>query len=249
MFEDYEDIYFIISTGRTGTKSLANYLGGFHENFPISTRRIFFQKLLNETNWNNVCKTLSKRNGLIMHRKESGDKFIEANPFLSIFFNELRELYPTSKFITIVRDPRDVVRSGVSRPDHEWDRWDDAIRLHATADPSRLKWDNIGLLGQHLLRWKIINGLLIEDTRGQDDVLEVKFEDIFYGENRGFEEILDFTGVEQSKYTVNYGKKHNNTFNYKIPHYSDWDDDMITLTDNIVGTQMDEFDYTWNDEE
>lgn len=107
---DGKDIVFVVAVGRSGTKWLANIVGGVHEPPELNSEDDFnyFHSVIMRTNpiWRERVKYI---------RNMKGKKYIEVNGYLRRFVPQLREWFPGCRVIQLVRNPIDVIRSIMSR--------------------------------------------------------------------------------------------------------------------------------------
>lgn len=112
---------FIVSTGRTGTTFLINYLSSAFPNCKAVDERNFYTfRLLSNMRFSklistNISKLIISKLRSDLHNQghldlDYYDYYIEFNSLVGVI-DILAELFPESKFIHIVRDPRDYVRS------------------------------------------------------------------------------------------------------------------------------------------
>lgn len=110
---------FIVSTGRTGTKFLANLLGKYEETLavhePFARNGMkegwkLVHNLYDEKYFINILKKNREKNFF-----ENNNLYVESNPEISFYVNYILKAFPESKIIHIIRDGRDVVRSWFNR--------------------------------------------------------------------------------------------------------------------------------------
>ena len=90
-----------------------------------------------------------------------GKIYVETNNRISLFAPALARLLPNSKFIHLVRDPADFVRSGMRRCYYQED-----VVQHQRLDGSRhLSWSSFSRLEKVAWEWNEINNK-IEDFKG-----------------------------------------------------------------------------------
>jgi hypothetical protein len=115
-------IFFVVSTGRTGTKWLAELLNqhtdALVEHEPVPTEQLAHKTaLLNGVTSDNYIKKFRLKEIYIRVAKEHPDlkTYGEVNGALRRHIVPIRKYVPNVKLIHLVRDGRDVVRSVVSR--------------------------------------------------------------------------------------------------------------------------------------
>lgn len=123
---DWKDINpkFIISTGRTGTKFLAQFFNSLstdidarHEPKPLC-RKLGYEFSVGQISLEEAIKQfIKKRNALYSAIKHSPSCiYIESNPYLALLIPIIQSVFSNYKIVHIVRDGRDWVRSAISRP-------------------------------------------------------------------------------------------------------------------------------------
>ena len=101
---------FVLGNQKSGTSVIAallSFYGGVDVTLDIvhiTSREL--EKLVN--------KKLSMRKFIKRHSWEFSRRIIK-EPWLTLFYDELREIYPKNKFVFIIRDPRDNIRSILNR--------------------------------------------------------------------------------------------------------------------------------------
>jgi len=209
----FEKVVILLSTGRTGTKALAQYFDtcyeqvrALHEPHPSRHLRVASNRYL--------CKRLSKDDMVRILAKSrrrlfaalSEPIYIESNHFLHGFLEALDELFEAPKIIHIVRDPRTYVPSHLNhgtlrglkglaaryypfwmiKPDHY--ETNPKKRWRQMSHPERMAW-----------RWKTINAEL---NRGKSlfgsRYLRVRFEDTFAKNGSGLDRVTDWIGLPRN---------------------------------------------------
>jgi hypothetical protein len=113
-----ESPIFVVGVGRSGTHFLAELfkmiptLNAYHlDQIGNSVADSF----LMYCNWHKLPMDytgfFSSRNQLIQNAKSCNARYLESNPYLSLFIKELKEYYPKSKILVVLRNPENVVLS------------------------------------------------------------------------------------------------------------------------------------------
>lgn len=124
-----QKIYFFLSTARTGSKWIAEFLEhatplkAQHEF--ILNHRFYNDKLVPEKHTGAGFKELTEKKGFVKELirearawiDELSEDYAEANVYLERFFSILEEVFPDAVYVHIYRDPRNVIRSLINR---EW---------------------------------------------------------------------------------------------------------------------------------
>jgi len=245
------NFYFIISTGRTGTRSLAKFLNHFSENYALHEP---LPNLLKEGNdyARNLIDSSQIKDKFIAARQYHFKKlvnnpsivnYIESNNRLYSFIEPLRELYKGAKFIHVVRDGRDVVRSGVSR--NFYTTKDKAYRIranHFPDDPYYDKWRDMDQFQKVCWWWLKKEQLIYDATHDYNDSIMIKFNDLFDSKRNypGLKKILNFLDFSEiNDEEINrFLKKENSTKKFKFDHWSNWDKQTNKKFETIAGKHM-----------
>lgn len=254
---DYSDFEFtfIVSTGRTGTKFLASLLNGLDRTYALHEPVPNMLKLGNDFLRGKVSNKDAKR--IILNNRnlyfkraqlEKITRFIESNNRYYSLIPILRDLFPNSKFIHVVRDGRDVVRSGMSR--NFYTSTDKAYRIsasHLTNDLFHSTWYKLNQFEKVCWWWTKKDSEIYKATKNQKDSLIVKFEDIFSDKNdyEGIKSIFEFIGINSVDDYIfsKIGKRENATKMFKFPHWSKWNDSQKAQFNRIAGEHMTNIGY------
>ena len=144
------DTVFIFNTGRCGSQSIAKSLNtlseieAFHELEPALARENILKWLDKMLGYEyflpEVCDVLKKARGnKIKEVHKEGKIYIESSHFLSMFIPELYKLYPKALFVHLIRDGREVARSGIN---WGWYRMTDMNSMKCTTQGNR--WGTSG---------------------------------------------------------------------------------------------------------
>jgi hypothetical protein len=181
---------FVLSTGRTGTEtldalfSLAKNVFTHHEPLPTLYRlsRLAYEyekeQLANEILRESF---LTARADLLKYSLDCGRGYVETSPQVTFLAPLILSAIPQSRFIHLVRDPRDVVRSAMRR------KWfdghaSDATRIvpHPNSRDGR-NWTEYTAFQKNLWLWAETNRWILEFTSGlpAESILRVHSEDVF----------------------------------------------------------------------
>ena len=245
------DVTFIVSTGRTGTRFFARFFGSLpgvyarHEPKPDMVKlgvdyaagRVPFEKAQREIERNR--RAIARE-----VRLSEASRYIESNNRFFSLLKPLREVFPHSRIIHVMRDGRDYVRSGLGRNWYtEKDRFP---RLRADMfpdDPLSDKWEELDRFEKIAWRWQKKDAILYRDVAELDNTLTVKFEDIFNAPGRpGLFTLSNFIGLSDElvrSHLERFGTyKVNATRRSPIPAWSQWDQRMRRRFEEIAGEHM-----------
>jgi len=128
---------FALSTGRTGTRSLAALLGlsreilAFHEPLPLLYaygKLAYYSQDLEPTRQALASGFVAARDGYLDACQRHGKIYVETSPQTTFLAPTIRYVLPRAKFIHVVRHPRAVIASAMKRQWYEMNA-DDPIRI------------------------------------------------------------------------------------------------------------------------
>lgn len=232
---------FIVSSGRTGTKFIADYFGqmdgvsAVHE--PKGSRLLRMwttAKVEGRVTDDDLARVLYQKRSSVKSHKSAIR--IESNPYLSGFSGILDEVFENSTIIHIVRDPRTYVKSALD---------------HGNADgiknifnsyvpfwyPDVAEIIKNGRSITPKLRaayyWKIINELLLEEGSKQKNYHHLKFEDIFDESGKGLDKLGKIIGVEVNLSKDNLPQAINKSRGTTIDDWQSWSSNECRDLDKI----------------
>lgn len=262
-------VRFIVSTGRTGTKFLANFFNDFlpktvslHEPEP-DLLPMAIDRARGEIDGDRVKQRLRIGRKLLLRKAmdAGASTYLEANNRFFSIVPELLELFSDCRIVHIVRDGRDYVRSGMSR-DKPWCDYyygaedqiaNNDLRLKATMfpdDPFNDEWDQLSAFEKTAWGWVRKDQIIKESARSHDGVLTVRFEEIFDDEEfeglqrlYSFLELDDELDLSRPEIQQRLNQPENVSGDYRIPHWRDWSEDRTESFDRIAGEHMREYGY------
>ncbi len=254
------DTVFIVSTGRTGTKSLANFFNQFagivskHEPIPdcLLLGNYFARNLLT---FEEARDRLRRDRQVTLNRiadETTIDTYIESNNRLYSLIPVIRDVFPEPRFVHIVRDGRDVVRSMMSRSAF---KPGDRYRLKASqlnADPYASRWENLSRFEKICWWWQKKDGLIRKALNYGEDNITLKFEDLFssHRDEKEIRRLVDFAqpnsidnALVVEKFSEYTKEKRNATSNYALPSWEKWDPELKQKFQEIAGKHLEESGY------
>ncbi len=257
----------VISTGRTGTNFVqalfSQILTGVdarHEPRPdlfnVGTRRM----------WGEVSDAEATRELRLQRleiRKELAqrgvNRYVESNNNMAYLLPQILNVWPQAKFVHIVRDGRDFVRSSyskmvVSRSTNQLDALfmtddDKRRRLQACdlpGDPYCDRWVEMSRFERLSWYWMTKDRLICDVLEGHPAAMRIRFEDLFNPE-KGVDcvmqmlahlELMDALDVEQSEIAGLMGKRVNESSSYLLPRPSGWSPEQQQQFNDIAGSHM-----------
>ncbi len=205
-FDDQHPLVFVLSSGRTGTQTLAALLAlsphlfSFHEPSPklYGLGRLAYwhgdtvivQTILREA-------VRSARIEAWDYAREAGRGYAETSPQLTFLAPVLQQLQPQARFIHLVRHPYAVVRSGMRRQwyvDHPADR----TRLHPRPDdPLSQTWPQLPTMAKIAWLWAETNRWILDFTASlpAEQTLFVQAESLFTADQAILSQLYAFAGA------------------------------------------------------
>lgn len=250
---DSIQVNFIISTGRTGTKFLATFLNRVkhiearHEPMP-DFLRLGMEFATGRASSIHARKRIVRDRRIVLKKlhKLNAKIYIESNNRLFSLIPVLRTIFKDCKIIHVVRDGRDVVRSGMSR---SWYAPDDLFpRIKASdfpEDPYFGEWGMMSRFEKICWWWQKKDNFIYKSVQNRENCMTVKYEDIFDRKNGypGLIKIMQFLEINSDVISNMDLRKVNETKTYRIPHWSDWEPNLRKQFARIAGEHMDRCEY------
>ena len=242
---------FILSTGRTGTTFLANFLNSqssvtaFHEPKPSRILRMWSFAYMNgkvSKDW--MASILYKKRKKIINSVDN-HIYIESNPYLIGFVDVLNEVFNKPIIIHVLRDPRDFVRSSLNHGNDSGIKlfFNNYVPYWYPDIKSYLKINRKLTMDEKAIGfWSLANNKLIEANQNNPNYHQIKFEDLF-NNNNSYKQIADIVGLESINVTgkfkkpINASRKSTNTF------WESWSTSKIRFIDTVCGSLMKRFSY------
>ncbi len=236
---------FIISTGRTGTNSLAVLLNSIskniyavHEPYPDLFEVAVNRFRLNYNNTTAINKIKQARYRQLINVYGKFDMFIESNPNLTFISDLLPMVFPKSKFLIISRNYKDYLVSAYNKsPDGSgnffpYNKNDHRKRIipNDLADNKYIiQWDQMSQAEKLAWYYSAANEYLIKFKNSNRNVLWLQFEKLFSTET-GIEEmkkIIKFFGfknksIDEVSFIKHLGQKINNNKTLRLQSYEDF---------------------------
>ncbi|WP_204701535.1 sulfotransferase [Halanaerobacter jeridensis] len=198
------------------------------------------------------------REGL-MKQLDSG-VYVESSGHMYGALDLLDEVFPNSKIVFIIRDPRNFVRSALNTLEYilygplDIDCLDLSLKArYLDDDPYSDKWSSMSKFEKYCWYYNYLNEFVFSKLEGADNFKVYRFEDLFNPETRDdyFTDMLQFSSTFQDGYTkeVNYQpelmdqKVHSNAKKKKFPKWLEWSPKRAQILQKHCGKWMDKFDY------
>ena len=238
-------IFFIVDSGRSGTKFLANLLDNdpnstaMHE--PTDLDKIAYLYSFKEGETRKYVSGYRKRNIYKTIKKYNPKIYGEVNSYLRRHVKYLKEVFPGAKYFHLVRDGRDVIRSFMSRntlTDNDLSTYYFRNKSYNNKLPEN--WDSIDRFQKLCWYWRIEVEFVNEEIK---DV--INFENILKDYDYFNKKVLLPTGIDIQKKLWNktISNPVNVTKKYIFPPWNEWKNDYKDKFIEICGTLMDKFNY------
>jgi hypothetical protein len=248
---------FFLSTGRVGTKtiaalaSLSEHIIGFHEPKPklYGLSNICYKTFDEDKNLEIYKEAfLTARRDLFHYTLSFGKGYIETSPQVTFLSPIIHSVIPEAKFVHVIRDPRNFIRSGMRR------RWyvDHPMDETRIKPPSNSKlndeWQNWSPYRKIIWLWQETN-LWIDkfiNALGHKKRLFLHAEEIFEPQFDSIEKLYHFLNSSmpsKKKIKTILSKKMNAQTSGDFPKFGDWTNDMYTELIENAGKTAEYFGY------
>ncbi len=240
-----QKIYFFLSTARSGSKWLVNFLQQatplkaqheFSLNHYFRSEELIAEKRTAEGFTALVDKPDEVRKLLIDARtwiEELPEDYAEANVYLERFLPLMKEIFPDAAFVHLHRNPRDVVRSIINRD------WYDTPEDSRHPIMTGVGWESLSQFEKACLYVKMTNYSLLRECDYQ-----IIFERMVTDTGYLYEKLLSlgipvFPRLAKSE----YDKKINKNYNYEFPDYEKWTGGQKALFHSMCDMVMKDLGY------
>lgn len=196
-----KDVYFIVSTGRTGTKFFETFLRNASDNvycvhepqpdlFDISIKKVRYHVPPR----NIVDQIIKARRKELKRFIDSGKKvYVESNPFVVFLLPEIMATFPNVKFVFIYREIDSYVKSAMNKSplsdgrNNFYGKTDGRKRICAKDFPEDYRfsdWEQMSRAQKITWYWGKCNTELLSFSRENSSrVLEISFEKFFHSKH------------------------------------------------------------------
>ncbi|MBU61164.1 MAG: hypothetical protein CMI26_01525 [Opitutae bacterium] len=256
-FDEKRPCVFVLSTGRTGTQTLARLLNlvdnvfAYHEPSPQLTgiSKLSYEHSDNDLVSEVILETFfSLRMELLTDALSFEKGYIETSPEGSFLAPIILKAVPNVKFIHVVRDPRYVVRSAMRRNWYSGNPDDRNRIICRTKSPMGENWETLDSFQKNVWLWAETNRWICDFTSSlpQNRKLLIRSEDIFNTRDEEMDKLFSFLGSSlppHRKISSIIGKKLNRQESGSFPKVADWSDCMHTHMRKIAGGMAEDFGY------
>ena len=199
---------FALSTGRTGTQTLAAMLRlsphveAQHEPAPRLVQSSFNAYMeAHSADWLERWSpfVLAVRDDFVLGANAEGKVYVESNNRLTYLATAVKDAFPASKFIFSHRHPYKVIRSGMQRGAYQGPgkAWNFARIRPRFGEPHFDQWDKMDPLEKEAWRWAQINkeAKAFFDSLPEERKFELPSSVFFSADERVYRQIFEFVGV------------------------------------------------------
>lgn len=244
-------VIFIISTGRTGTKYLAELLNSqpgitaLHEPKPSRILRMWSFAYIDSR----VTKAWMKSILYIKRRKImkniNNPIYIESNPYLIGFTDVLGEVFKDPILIHVVRDPRDFVRSAMNHGNSSGIKlfFNNYVPYWYPNINKFLKIEKkLSMTQKAAGYWCLANERLSSAPLKTSNYYQIRFEDLFSKPEK-MQELSKIVGIKKIEVSSKYSKPINKSRKSDSQSWSKWSVDEAKFLDKKCGPLMRKLGY------
>lgn len=252
-----EKVVFVLSTSRTGTKTLAEGLAGDEIRSPHQPPYSRLLTIASNYYWHGWLPR-SALEWLVARLREPQILNADCRYYVQTFSLDylpakiISEKYPNVYIIHIVRDPRTFVRSYLNWTHSRFKSW--------VANKMVLGWHPSGYFTSELpwrgwrqmdefqrvcWHWTYKNTLLERLFADDERYIRIRFEDLFLAQDSGtLREILAFVGIPyQERFAAMLQKSKNVSYKTYFPSWKTWGAEQKRQLLDICGEKMREYGY------
>ncbi len=186
--------------------------------------------------------------------------YMESSGHIYALVDLIAEVFPNSKFIFIIRDPRTWVRSALNTIEYiiykplDIDFLNISIKAKdMNDDPYNELWSEMSIFEKYCWYYDKVNSFIMNKFNKLDNVMFVRFEDLFNKKtkNETFKKLLSFSSHFRDGFESKYEfkadllnrKVHSNANKKKFPKWQHWDNEMALTLKEHCGKWMKKYNY------
>lgn len=253
---DHYQPVFILSTGRTGTKFLAEYLNNYtnvfavHEPRPSRLLRMWSMAYLQgDVAQQKLSRILPRLRNHSFKKLGDNTIYIESNPFITGFANAFKQDFANPIIIHLVRDPREYIRSSLNYGTTAgFKGWINRNLPYFYLDSQKV-YDSkrkLSDIERVAVFWWKLNDFLNKSGEGYSYYYRIKFEDLFDEEHSGLNKILQLLDINENSasQSIDKNKQINKSGLVVLKNkWQEWDTEQCRQIDSICHELMELYGY------
>lgn len=252
---------FIVSTGRTGTKAIAQYLGNcfedvtaVHEPKPSRRlRRASCARFANRMTKQQLADMLANSRRK-MFQAVTTRVYVESNPSLFGFVDVLPVVFDQPLIVHVVRDPRTMIRSALNFGSQRGLKWlFSAVIPNWVIKPEHVEkqplktWSQMTPVERFAWYWHTVNTRIQAATeQAPQRCQRMRFEDLFVASGNGMRDLASWIGLTEKPGLLQQmlGEKVNASRGKDVGPWQDWSAEDRHSVYEYCGELMNEYGYT-----
>lgn len=258
-FDDEHRCIFVLSTGRTGTRTLeALYalsprLCAYHEPYPrmdrLARAAYAHEQEVDAVSTRMLAEAIGTARATLFQTSFLAHRgYVETSHFNTFLAPYIAEHVPTVRFIYLVRHPYKVVVSAMKRQWYQGDFHDNSRIVPRPGMPEAAAWGEFTAFEKNAWLWHETNRWILGflETFPADQQLHLRAEDVFDANEDATRALYTFAGVQlpaENKIERVLNKKLNAQKQGSFPSPKTWDQSMLHRVHSIVGSTADRLGY------
>lgn len=248
-FDPAHPAIFVLSTGRAGTETVAALLNlvpalaAYHEPSPLlyGLGQVAYryesqpssQPILEEA-------YLTARRDLFAYALKTGRGYAETSPQSTFLASAIYGALPSARFIHLVRDPREVVRSAMRRQWYGGNPHDATRLMPLPGTESHAAWSSFLPFQKNLWLWQETNRWILtwRQSLPADQTLLLRAESLFKADPTALDQLYTFSCADPpSREEIRrvLGKQLNAQQEGTFPRFDEWSETMVLQLRSMVG--------------
>lgn len=239
---------FFLSTGRVGSKTMSAVLSlsdkaeAVHEPLPklFGVSKALYEEANLSHSMLGMQALQALRGKIILDSWSRGRTYFETSPQATFMAKLIAYAYPSAKFVHMVRNPADVIRSGMRRGWYAGQAYDATRITPILGTRAAEAWAEWSVFQKNCWLWSETNQWILDFAAElpSDRYFLLKAEDFFAQDSVALSALCDFCGVgtlSPAKVKDILAKRLNSQERGEFPHYRDWGDDKKLPFSELVG--------------
>lgn len=249
------NIGIIVSSGRTGTNFLAEYLDknfddvtALHEPKPSYAIRLYSNAYTHGKVSDEQMVQLVQRKRKKIMASITTPTYIESNPYLHGFIPVIDQVWPHCKIIHIVRDPRTFITSGLNHQDaHFYKKFANQWFPNWVPNVKRILniKGTLSPIGYYAAYWRVLNESIQTNGEKTEHYHRFLYEHVFEGNCPGLSEICTVfsLNIKDSKGVVSSQTRINKSQSSRTSDWSTWTPKQCAEIHQICSPLMQQYGY------